>query len=47
MQNSKADEPKERLSYRHEVVDCQLSHVSGDTYDETYDRARLADRTPF
>jgi integrase len=30
---------KERLGYRHEVVDRQLSHASGDTYGEAYDRA--------
>jgi len=30
---------KERLHYRHEVVDRQLSHLSGDTYGEAYDRA--------
>ena len=30
---------KERLGYRHEVVDRQLSHLSGDTYGEAYDRA--------
>jgi hypothetical protein len=28
---------KERLGYRHEVVDRQLSHTSGDTYGEAYD----------
>jgi integrase len=30
---------KERLGYRHEVVDRQLSHASGDVYGEAYDRA--------
>ena len=30
---------KERLGYRHEVVDRQLAHLSGDTYGEAYDRA--------
>lgn len=30
---------KERLGYRHEVVDRQLSHASGDAYGEAYDRA--------
>lgn len=30
---------KERLGYRHEVIDRQLSHASGDTYGEAYDRA--------
>ncbi|PFH08791.1 integrase [Collimonas sp. PA-H2] len=30
---------KERLEYRHEVVDRQLSHASGDVYGEAYDRA--------
>jgi integrase len=36
---------KERLGYRHEVVDRQLSHASGDTYGEAYDRALfLAER---
>ena len=30
---------KERLGYRHEVADRQLSHASGDTYGEAYDRA--------
>jgi hypothetical protein len=29
----------ERLGYRHEVVDRQLSHASGDSYGEAYDRA--------
>jgi integrase len=32
---------KERLGYRHEVVDRQLSHQSGDTYGEAYDRAEF------
>ena len=32
---------KERLGYRHEVVDRQLSHASGDTYGEAYDRAEF------
>jgi integrase len=30
---------KERLGYRHEVVDRQLSHASADAYGEAYDRA--------
>ena len=34
---------KERLGYRHEVVARQLSHVSGDTYGEAYDRAMCHD----
>lgn len=34
---------KERLSYRHEVVDRQLSHASGDAYGEAYDRAQFLD----
>ncbi|MFZ6649760.1 tyrosine-type recombinase/integrase [Undibacterium sp. TJN25] len=34
---------KERLGYRHEVVDRQLSHASGDTYGEAYDRALFFD----
>jgi hypothetical protein len=32
---------KERLGYRHEVVDRQLSHQSDDTYGEAYDRAEF------
>jgi len=32
---------KERLGYRHEVVDRQLSHQSGDVYGEAYDRAEF------
>lgn len=32
---------KERLGYRHEVVDRQLSHQSGDIYGEAYDRAEF------
>lgn len=32
---------KERLGYRHEVVDRQLAHLSGDTYGEAYDRAQF------
>lgn len=32
---------KERLGYRHEVVDRQLAHQSGDTYGEAYDRAQF------
>jgi integrase len=32
---------KERLGYRHEVVDRQLAHQSGDTYGEAYDRAEF------
>jgi len=32
---------KERLGYRHEVVDRQLSHQSSDTYGEAYDRAEF------
>jgi integrase len=34
---------KERLGFRHEVVDRQLSHASGDTYGEAYDRALFLD----
>lgn len=34
---------KERLGYRHEVVDRQLAHLSGDTYGEAYDRAMFLD----
>jgi hypothetical protein len=34
---------KERLDYRHEVVDRQLSHVSCDTYGEAYDRTMFLD----
>lgn len=34
---------KECLGYRHEVVDRQLSHASGDTYGEAYDRALFLD----
>ena len=34
---------KERLGYRHEVVDRQLSHLSGDVYGEAYDRAMFLD----
>ena len=34
---------KERLGYRHEVVDRQLSHASGDVYGEAYDRAQFLD----
>ena len=34
---------KERLGYRHEVVDRQLSHASGDAYGEAYDRAQFYD----
>ncbi len=34
---------KERLGYRHEVVDRQLSHASGDAYGEAYDRAQFLD----
>lgn len=30
---------KERLGYRHVVVDRQLAHLSGDIYGEAYDRA--------
>ncbi|AMO96014.1 integrase family protein [Collimonas fungivorans] len=32
---------KGRLGFRHEVVDRQLAHQSGDTYDEAYDRAEF------
>ncbi|MFJ2991024.1 tyrosine-type recombinase/integrase, partial [Collimonas sp. NPDC087041] len=32
---------KERLGFRHEVVDRQLAHQSGDTYGEAYDRAEF------
>ena len=38
---------KERLGYRHEVVDRQLSHASGDTYGEAYDRAMFLDERPI
>lgn len=34
---------KERLGYRHEVVDRQLAHLSGDIYGEAYDRAMFLD----
>jgi integrase len=34
---------KERLGYRHEVIDRQLSHASGDAYGEAYDRAMFLD----
>ncbi len=34
---------KERLGYRHEVVDRQLAHLSGDVYGEAYDRALFLD----
>ena len=34
---------KERLGYRHEVVDRQLAHASGDQYGEAYDRAQFFD----
>jgi len=34
---------KERLGYRHEVVNRQLSHASGDAYGEAYDRAMFLD----
>ncbi|KQZ39669.1 integrase arm-type DNA-binding domain-containing protein [Duganella sp. Root1480D1] len=34
---------KERLGYRHEVVDRQLAHSSGDAYGEAYDRAQFLD----
>lgn len=34
---------KERLGYRHEVIDRQLSHASGDAYGEAYDRALFLD----
>ncbi len=34
---------KERLGYRHEVVDRQLAHMSGDVYGEAYDRALFLD----
>jgi integrase len=32
---------KERLGYRHDVVNRQLAHLSGDTYGEAYDRAEF------
>ena len=32
---------KERLGYRHEVVNRQLAHMSGDAYGEAYDRAEF------
>lgn len=36
---------KERLGYRHEVVDRQLAHVSKDKLESAYDRAQfLAER---
>jgi len=34
---------KEKLGYRHEVIDRQLSHMSSDTYGEAYDRAMFLD----
>ena len=34
---------KEKLGYRHEAIDRQLSHASGDTYGEAYDRAEFLD----
>ncbi|MDP5009079.1 MAG: integrase, partial [Glaciimonas sp.] len=34
---------KEKLGYRHEVIDRQLAHQSGDTYGEAYDRAEFKD----
>ena len=34
---------KERIGYRHEVIVRQLSHASGDTYGEAYDRAMFLD----
>jgi integrase len=34
---------KERLGYRHEVANRQLSHASGDAYGEAYDRALFLD----
>jgi integrase len=37
---------KEKLGYRHEVVDRQLAHVPGNQVDKAYDRAQfLDDRT--
>jgi hypothetical protein len=32
---------KERLEYRHEVVDRQLAHQSSEKYGEAYDRAEF------
>ncbi len=32
---------KERLGYRHDVVNRQLAHMSGDAYGEAYDRAEF------
>lgn len=32
---------KERLGYRHDVVNRQLAHLSGDAYGEAYDRAEF------
>lgn len=32
---------KERLGYRHEAVDRQLAHQSGDVYGDAYDRAEF------
>lgn len=32
---------KERLGYRHDVVNRQLAHMSGDVYGEAYDRAEF------
>lgn len=34
---------KERLGYRHEVVDRQLAHVPGNKVDRAYDRAQFLD----
>lgn len=34
---------KERLGYRHEVVDRQLAHQSGELFGEAYDRAEFKD----
>ncbi len=32
---------KEKLGYRHDVVNRQLAHISGDAYGEAYDRAQF------
>lgn len=34
---------KEKLGYRHEVVDRQLAHAPGNQVDKAYDRAKFLD----
>ena len=34
---------KEKLGYRHEVVDRQLAHAPGNKVDRAYDRAKFLD----